>query len=64
MASSGKRIETRRKAMGLSRGQLAKKLKVSYLRVYRIETGIVRLSLDELPAWARALDVPPAELVA
>lgn len=64
MASTGNRIEARREALRLTRSQLAKLLKTTYLQVYRIETGKVRLQIKEVPVWAKALKLSPAELVA
>lgn len=56
------RIKRLRKASGLSRQQLADRLKTSYLRVYRIENGITPIPLNDIPAFAKALDVDVAAL--
>jgi len=63
MASTGKRIADRRKELGLSRNELARRLKTSYLRVYRVEKGASDLPVSELAKWAKALDSEPSELV-
>lgn len=64
MKSTGNRIQACREALGLSRADLAKRLKTTRLRVWRIETGKTELPSSELPAFARALTVDVAELVA
>lgn len=63
MKSTGNRIQTRREALGLSREQLAKKLGITRMTVWRIETGTSPLTTDELRIWARALKVKAAELL-
>jgi transcriptional regulator with XRE-family HTH domain len=64
MASTGNRIESRREGLGLSRSALAKKLKTTRIRVWRIETGKTKLSLEDAPRWARALRMEVTELLA
>jgi transcriptional regulator with XRE-family HTH domain len=64
MASTGNGIETRRRALGLTRGQLAKRIGVTYLQVYRVETGKTRLHFEDVPAWAKALKLKPEALAA
>lgn len=48
----------------MSRAQLAKKLRTSRVRVWRLETGITPIHADYLPKVAKALDSTVAELVA
>lgn len=62
MVSVGAQIMKLREARGLSRSQLAKLVRSKRLYVWRIETGVTRLLADELPAFARALDVPIDQL--
>lgn len=64
MKSTGNRIADRRTQLGLTRDQLAKRLKTTRIRVWRIETERTRLPMAELSVWAKALKVTPAELVA
>lgn len=64
MKSTGNRIQAVREARGMSRAQLAKKLRTSRVRVWRLETGITPIHADYLPKVAKALDSTVAELVA
>jgi transcriptional regulator with XRE-family HTH domain len=57
-----KRIAEIREAKKLSRQQLAERLGVTYLQVYRIETGVVDVSADTAASVADALDVSVASL--
>lgn len=57
-----RRIAEIRESKKLSRQQLADKLGVSYLQVYRIETGVTEVSADTAAAYADALDVSVASL--
>lgn len=63
MASTGNLVRRQRKALKLSRGELAKRLKVTYLQVYRIETGAVRLQPKAVPVWARELAIDEGDLL-
>ncbi len=64
MKSTGIRIQERREALGLTRDDLAKRLKTSRLKVWRIETGRTRVTADHLPMYAKALRTTVAELLA
>jgi len=64
VTSTGKRIQSRREELRLSRAALAARLGTTYLHVWRIETGHTLVSLKKLPKWAKALQMTPAELVA
>jgi transcriptional regulator with XRE-family HTH domain len=57
-----RRIQEVRTAKKLSRQQLADKLGITYLQVYRIETGVTEVSADVAAAYADALDVSVASL--
>ena len=63
MASTGIIVRKQRRALKLSRAQLAKRLKVTYLQVYRIETGAVRLQPRAVSAWARELAIDESALL-
>lgn len=63
MVSTGNLIQSRRKALKLSRTKLAKQLGVTYLQVYRVETGAVQLKPKLVPAWSKALRVDEATLL-
>jgi ribosome-binding protein aMBF1 (putative translation factor) len=63
MASTGILVQAQREALGLSRAELAKKLKTTYLQVYRIETGVVRLQPKSVPAWSRTLKLDESLLL-
>jgi len=58
------RIQEVRERQNLTRSALAKKLRITRLQIWRIETGAVKLTVDELPRFARALGVEPSELLA
>jgi transcriptional regulator with XRE-family HTH domain len=60
----GHRIQARRERIGLSRAALARKLKTSRVRIWRIETGKTPIRVDDLREFARALQVDISELVA
>jgi transcriptional regulator with XRE-family HTH domain len=62
--SPGERIQALREESGLSRADLAKKLKASRLWVWRIESGETRLLVEDLPRFARALGVDVKALLA
>lgn len=51
------RIQARREELGLSRPELARRLRITRAHVWRVETGVQPLSLRSLPRWARALDL-------
>lgn len=51
----GPRIEEIRKAKKLSRQELGDKLGLTYLQVYRMETGETEISADDIPEIAAAL---------
>lgn len=57
-----RRIQEVRVAKKLSRQQLADKLGIKYLQVYRIETGAVEVSAETAVDFADALDVAVASL--
>jgi transcriptional regulator with XRE-family HTH domain len=63
--SIGNRIEARRKALGLSREQLAQKLGTTRMQVWRVEAGKRPLRVgEELKSWAKALKTKDKELLA
>lgn len=64
MVSTGNRIRARREALGLSRPELAQRLRTTRIRIWRIETGRTQVPSDCLPKFARALRTTVAELVA
>lgn len=64
MVSTGNRIQAKRVEKGLSRSQLAEKLEITRLQVWRIETGKTHIRADQLHAFASALETTVAELVA
>lgn len=57
-----RRIQEIRVAKKLSRQELADRLGVTYLQVYRIETGKTDVHADDAPKLAKALDVSIASL--
>jgi transcriptional regulator with XRE-family HTH domain len=57
-----RRIEEVRLAKKMSRQELAEKLDVTRLQVWRIENGHVELGASDVPAWAKALGVPISSL--
>jgi transcriptional regulator with XRE-family HTH domain len=57
-----RRIKEIREAKKWSRQQLARKLGVTYLQVYRIENGKVHVSADTAASFADALEVSVASL--
>lgn len=50
------RIEEIRTSKGMTRQELADKLEISRLQVWRVETGVVELGADDVPDWAEALE--------
>lgn len=64
MKSTGNKIQERREALGLSRAQLAKSVKTTALRLWRIETGKTHLRADQVRPFAKALKTSIEELVA
>lgn len=64
MKSTGNKIQERREALGLTRAQLAKSVRMKPLRLWRIETGKTQLIADELRPFARALKTTVDELAA
>lgn len=71
MASTGNRIQSRREALGLSRDELAKRLnaldkdlKLTRLKVWRIETGKQKVDADTLPLFAIVLETDAGSFVA
>lgn len=62
IALPARRIREIRESKKLSRSELAEKLGVTRLQVYRIENGITELRADAVPDWANALEVPVASL--
>ncbi len=63
MASTGTLIQSHREALGISRNDLAHKLGITRLKVWRIETGQTQLPADEIGRWAVALGIKAADLV-
>ena len=51
-----------REARGLSRAEVARRLKTTRMRVWRLENEANRIPADELPAIARALRTTVAAL--
>lgn len=69
MKSTGNRIQARREELGLSREDLANRLKAQGLKttrmtVWRVENGKQQITADGLKPWARALKTKATELVA
>lgn len=56
------RIKEIREARKLSRQQLADKIGTTYLQIYRIETGVTEVSVDDVPNFASALECSVASL--
>jgi len=52
-----------REARGLSRAELARRSAFSESHIVKLERGEARLHVDDLAAFARALDCAPADLV-
>lgn len=59
----GRRVQTRRKALGLTQERLAEQIDLSPTYVAKLEAGVKALSLGTLIDLARALDLDPADLV-
>jgi transcriptional regulator with XRE-family HTH domain len=55
-------LRRRRRAMGISQGQLGEKAGMHYLTVYRIESNKTVPSMSRLYALSRALGVPAESL--
>lgn len=64
MKSTGIRIWERREALKMSRAQLAKRLKTTRMRIWRIEHGTTKVRIEDLPSFARVLKLKITELVA
>jgi transcriptional regulator with XRE-family HTH domain len=62
--STGNRIQARREALGLSREDLAKRLGISALKLWRIETGRTAVKAHDLAAFAKGLRTKIEKLVA
>lgn len=62
--NAGSRVQERREALEMTRSELAKKLKISPLKLWRIETGKTRLIADDLPSYAKALKTTIEDLLA
>jgi transcriptional regulator with XRE-family HTH domain len=62
MKTFGDRIRNRRKALGLTQADLAKKVRVLNTSVCRWETGQCPPELRRLPALAKALGITVADL--
>lgn len=56
--SVGALIATRRKALGLTQGELAERIEIEQESMSRIETGSITPSLSRLLSLADALDCP------
>jgi ribosome-binding protein aMBF1 (putative translation factor) len=63
MASTGILVQAQRETLGLSRAELAKRLGIKYLQVYRVETGAVQLNPKSVPSWARVLKMNETTLL-
>jgi transcriptional regulator with XRE-family HTH domain len=63
MASTGIRIRARREQLKMTRSGLAKALGISRLKVWRVETGEVKVPSDDLRVWAKALKTRAARLL-
>ena len=59
----GAAIEARRKALGLSRQELADKLGTTRMSVWRIEKGVTRVPADELITWSQVLKTKASRLL-
>lgn len=57
-----RRIEEVRTSKKLSREELAQRLKTTRLQVWRLETGKIEVSADDVVAYAAALEVTVALL--
>lgn len=57
------RIRELRKARKLTQQQLAEKVGISYTHLGRIENGERGLDMEYIPAFAKALDVKPYEIL-
>ena len=55
-----RRLRERRVALGLTQGQLAARIGVTYQQVYKVEAGVNRLTVGQLAGLAEALGVGPA----
>ncbi len=59
---AGEWLKERRSAAGLSQIELAARLGLKYYTfISQVENGFGRVPIDNMEAWARALDVDPAE---
>ena len=59
---AGAWLQERRKAAGLSQIELAQRLGLKYYTfISQVENGFGRVPNDSMEAWARALNVAPAE---
>ena len=59
---AGAWLQERRKAAGLSQIELAARLGLKYYTfVSQVENGFGRVPAAGMEAWARALNIPPAE---
>ena len=55
-------LQERRKAAGLSQIELAQRLGLKYYTfISQVENGFGRVPSDSMEAWARALNIAPAE---
>jgi transcriptional regulator with XRE-family HTH domain len=59
----GERVRRARKARGLSQTQLGQALGVTFQQIQKYERGSNRISSSALVIMARALEVPPQELL-
>jgi ribosome-binding protein aMBF1 (putative translation factor) len=57
------RIMAAREALGLSRQALAKRLRTTYLQVYRIETGVIDVSVAHAKRFGKALGLTASEIL-
>lgn len=59
----GNSLKRCREERGMSQGELAERLSVSYQQIQKYERGATRLSVERLCQIADALDIAPVELL-
>ena len=55
----GKRLRMRRTLLGLSQGELARSVGLTFQQIQKYERGVNRIGASRLAEFAVALDVPP-----
>ncbi len=55
------RLELRRKALGLSQNELAKKLGCSKTHICNVENGYTKISAYQLMKWCSILNISPSD---